>query len=136
MPPEPHRNCRRLMPSLLLASSASSSTRASTRFCCVGLRRRHVLAVGDHPRRDGGAEGLRHVRALAPGHLLRVEQSVVLFPDATRFVPLFNGHVLPPAAVCDPSRSSVPTFAASGTSDLVKPLNLPCKKTSEGLRRR
>ena len=35
----------------------------------------------------------------------------------------------PPAAMCDPSRGSVPTFAASGTSDLVKPLNLPCKKS-------
>src|SRR6516164_4671648 len=33
MPPEPARNWRRLMPSFLLASSASSSSRASTRFC-------------------------------------------------------------------------------------------------------
>jgi hypothetical protein len=34
MPPELCRNFRRLIPSLLLASSASASTRASTRFCC------------------------------------------------------------------------------------------------------
>ena len=114
MPPEPRRNCRRLMPSFLLASSASSSIRASTRFCCVGLRHRHVLAVGDHPRRDGRAERLRHVRALALGHLLLVEQSVVLFPDATRFVPLFNGHVLPPAAVCDPSPKHLTETSALG----------------------
>src|SRR5262249_44244701 len=60
----------------------------------VGLRHRHVLAVGDHPRRDGRAEGLRHVCPLAPGHLLGVEQPVVLFPDATRLVPLGNGHVV------------------------------------------
>jgi hypothetical protein len=60
-------------------------------FLLVGLRDRHVLAVGDHARRYRRAR-LGRVRALAFGHLFLVEESVVFFPVAARFVPLFDSH--------------------------------------------
>ena len=101
-------------------------------FLFLGLRHRHVFAIRDHPRRHGRAERLRDIRTLAFGHLLRVEQSVVLFPDATRFVPFFNRHVFfLLLRCCAPSRGSVQTFAASGTSDLATKSALQKKRPKD-----
>ena len=66
MPPEPQRNCRRLMPSLLLASSASSSTRASTRFCwsvCgAGMYSPlEIIRVGTGERRGSATSARSHL---------------------------------------------------------------------------
>src|SRR5262245_25467991 len=66
MPPEPDRNCRRLMPSLWLASSARSSTRASTRFCSsvwgAGMYSPlEIIRVGTGERRGSATSARSHL---------------------------------------------------------------------------
>ena len=63
IPPVPARNCRRLTPSLLARHVGELVDARLHLLLLRRLRIRQVLAVGDHLRRDGGAEGLRHVRA-------------------------------------------------------------------------
>ena len=88
MPPELARNCRRLTPSFLLAFVGELFDARLDLLLLVGLRGRHVLAVGNHPRGNGRAQRLGHVRAFALRDLLVVEQPVIFLPHAAGFIPL------------------------------------------------
>ena len=62
-------------------------------FLFFGLRHRHVLTIRNHARGDGRTQRFGDVGSIAFGDLLRVQQSVVFFPHAARFVPLFSSHI-------------------------------------------
>ena len=76
----PRRRARR--PAPRPASAARSAAPACTRRWRSSASGRASGAAPPRPRAH-------------TGHLLLVEQSVVLFPDATRFVPFFDRHVRP-----------------------------------------
>ena len=57
-----------------------------------GLRDRHVLAVGDHARRDGRPQRFRRVRPRTLGDLIVIQQTVIVVPRLPGFIPLVDRH--------------------------------------------
>ena len=58
----------------------------------LGLGDRHVLAVGDHARRDGRPQRFRRVRPRALRDLIVVQQTVIVGPRLPGFIPLVERH--------------------------------------------